>query len=148
MKIILLKEVGKLGEKYDVVKVKNGFGRNFLIPRKLAVIANKPNLNKLRSLKEAEEAKRAKLLEGFKKDAGILEAKVLTIGAKAGTTDKIFGSVTNVQLANKIKEKFGIELDRKIIEIAEEVKTLGTHKATIKLHKEVIATLTFEVIKE
>lgn len=148
MKIILLKEVERLGEKYDVVKVKDGFGRNFLIPKKLAVIANKPNMNKLRSLKEAEEAKRAKLLEEFKKNAEVLESKVLTIGAKSGTTEKIFGSVTNVQLANRIKEEFGIDLDRKIIEIEEEVKTLGTHKAVIKLHKEVVASLTFEVIKE
>ncbi len=148
MKIILLKEVERLGEKYDVLEVKNGFGRNFLIPQKLAVIANRPNMNKLRSLKEAEEARRAKMLEEFKQNAEIIEAKVLTIGAKAGTTEKIFGSVTNVQIANRLKEEFGIEVDRKIIEIEEEVKTLGTHKATIKLHKEVVANLTFEVVKE
>jgi len=148
MKIILLKEVERLGEKYDVVEVKNGFGRNYLIPQKLAVIANRPNMNKLRSLKEAEEAKRAKMLEEFKQNAEVIESKVLTIGAKAGTTDKIFGSVTNVQLANKLKEEFGIEVDRKVIEIEEEVKTLGTHKAVVKLHKEVVANLTFEVVKD
>jgi len=148
MEIILLKDVERLGEKYEVIKVKNGFGRNFLIPQKMAVIANRPNMNKLRSLKEAEENKRAKLLEEFRKNAALIESKVLTIGAKAGTTDKIFGSVTNVQLANRIKEEFGIELDRKIIEIEEEVKTLGTHKAVVKLHKDVVANLTIEVIKE
>ncbi len=148
MKIILLKEVERLGEKYDVVEVKNGFGRNYLIPQKLAVIANRPNMNKLRSLKEAEEAKRAKMLEEFKKNAEVIEANVLKIGAKAGTTDKIFGSVTNVQLANKLKDEFGIEVDRKLIEIEEEVKTLGTHKAIVKLHKDVVANMTFEVIKE
>ncbi len=148
MKIILLKEVERLGEKYDVVEVKNGFGRNFLIPQKLAVIANRPNMNKLRSLKDAEEAKRAKMLEEFRKNVEIIEAKVLTIGAKAGTTDKIFGSVTNVQLANRLKEEFGIDVDRKTIEIDEEVKTLGTHKAIVKFHKEVVANLTFEVVKE
>lgn len=148
MEIILLKDVEKLGDKYEVVTVKDGYGRNFLIPQKMGVIANTPNLNKLRSLKEAEESKRAKLLEEFRAHAAAIEGKVLTIGAKSGTTDKIFGSVTNVQIANRIKEEYGIELDRKIISIDEEVKTLGEHKATVKLHKEVIANLTFEVVKE
>ena len=148
MEIILLKNMEKLGTKYDVVKVKDGFGRNFLIPHKMGVIANKTNLNKLQSLKEAEERKLAALLQDFRKNAEMIEGKTFTIGAKAGTTDKIFGSVTNVQLANKLKAELGLEVDRKIIEIEEEVKTLGTHKATVKLHPEVIANMTFEVIKE
>lgn len=148
MKIILLKNIEKLGEKYDVVKVKDGYGRNFLIPKKAAVIANKSNLNKLQSLKDAEELKRAILLKEFRKNAELIEGKTFTIGAKAGTTEKIFGSVTNVQLANRIKEEIGIELDRKIIILEEEVKTLGEHKAIVKLHKEVEAVMTFEVVKE
>lgn len=148
MEIILLKNMESLGAKYDVVNVKDGFGRNFLIPQKKAVIANKTNLNKLQSLKEAEERKLVALLEDFRKNAELIEGKTFTIGAKAGTTEKIFGSVTNVQLANKLKEDLGIEVDRKIIEIEEEVKTLGTHKATVKLHSEVIANMTFEVVKE
>ncbi|HEB61684.1 MAG TPA: 50S ribosomal protein L9 [Bacteroidetes bacterium] len=148
MKVILLKDMEKLGSKYDVATVKDGYGRNFLIPRKFAVIANKTNMNKLQSLKAAEEKKMAAMLEEFKKQAESIESKVFEIGAKAGTTDKIFGSVTNVQLANKLKEDLGIDLDRKIIEIEEEVKTLGTHKALVKLHKDVVATMTFEVIKE
>ncbi len=138
----------KLGVKYDVATVKDGYGRNFLIPRKYAVIANKTNMNKLQNLKDAEERKAAAMLEEFKKYAESIESKVFEIGAKAGTTDKIFGSVTNVQLANKLKEDLGISLDRKIIEIEEEVKTLGTHKALVKLHKDVVATMTFEVVKE
>ena len=138
----------KLGSKYDVATVKDGYGRNFLIPRKFAVIANKTNMNKLQNLKAAEERKLAAMLEEFKKYAESIESKVFEIGAKAGTTDKIFGSVTNVQLANKLKEDLGIDIDRKIIEIEEEVKTLGTHKALVKLHKDVVATMTFEVVKE
>ena len=148
MKVILLKDMEKLGSKYDVATVKDGYGRNFLIPRKFAVIANKTNMNKLQSLKAAEEKKMAAMLEEFKKQAESIEAKVFEIGAKAGTTDKIFGSVTNVQLANKLKEDLSIDIDRKIIEIEEEVKTLGTHKALVKLHKDVVATMTFEVVKE
>ncbi len=148
MKVILLKDMEKLGSKYDVATVKDGYGRNFLIPRKFAVIANKTNMNKLQNLKAAEERKLAAMLEEFKKYAESIESKVFEIGAKAGTTDKIFGSVTNVQLANKLKEDLGIDIDRKIIEIEEEVKTLGTHKALVKLHKDVVATMTFEVVKE
>ncbi len=120
MKVILLKDIERLGDKYDVLK----------------------------SLKDAEEVKRMKMLEEFRKNAELIEGKVFTIGAKAGTTEKIFGSVTNVQLANKIKEDLGIDLDRKIIEIEEEVKTLGEHKAKVNLHREVVATMTFEVVKE
>ena len=148
MEIILLKNIKKLGEKYDVVKVKNGYGRNFLIPKKAAVIANKSNLNKLQSLKDAEELKKAILLKEFRKNAELIEGKTFTIGAKAGTTEKIFGSVTNVQLSNRIKEEIGIDIDRKIIILEEEVKTLGEHKAIVKLHKEVEAVMTFEVVKE
>ncbi len=148
MKVILLKDIERLGDKYDVISVKDGYGRNYLIPQKMAVIANKTNTNKLKSLKDAEEVKKMKMLEEFKKNAELIEGKVFTIGAKAGTTEKIFGSVTNVQLANKIKEDLGIDLDRKIIEIEEEVKTLGEHKAKVNLHREVVATMTFEVVKE
>ncbi len=148
MKVILLKDIERLGDKYDVISVKDGYGRNYLIPQKMAVIANKTNTNKLKSLKDAEEVKKQKMLEEFRKNAELIEGKVFTIGAKAGTTEKIFGSVTNVQLANQIKEELGIDLDRKIIEIEEEVKTLGEHKAKVNLHREVVATMTFEVVKE
>jgi large subunit ribosomal protein L9 len=148
MKVILLKDIEKLGAKYDVATVKDGYGRNFLIPRKYAVIANRTNISKMQNLKQAEEKKIEAMLEEFKKYAESIESKVFQIGAKAGTTEKIFGSVTNVQLANKLKEDLGIDLDRKIIEIEEEVKTLGTHKAKVKLHKDVVATMTFDVVKE
>ena len=148
MKIILLKDMERLGKKYDVVTVKDGYGRNYLIPKKLAVIANKTNLNKMQNLKEAEERKLEAMLEQYRKHAEMIEGKVFDIGAKAGTTDKIFGSVTNIQLANKIKEDLGFEVDRKNIEIPEEVKTLGTYTAVVKLHPEVSATMTFNVVKE
>ena len=138
----------RLGKKYDVVTVKDGYGRNYLIPKKFAVIANKTNLNKMQNLKEAEERKLEAMLEQFRNQAEMIENKVFNIGAKAGTTDKIFGSVTNIQLANKIKEELGFEVDRKNIEIPEEIKTLGTYTAEVKLHPEVTATMTFNVVKE
>jgi large subunit ribosomal protein L9 len=148
MKIILLKDMENLGGKYDIVEVKNGYGLNFLIPQKIALVANKTNISKLGNLRLAESKKRAQMVDLFKEHAAKIEAKVFEIGAKTGTTDKIFGSVTNIQLANKIKEDLGIEIDRKTIEIEEEVKNLGTHTAKIKLHPEVVATMTFEVVKE
>jgi large subunit ribosomal protein L9 len=148
MKVLLLKDMDNLGNKYDVVEVKNGYGMNFLIPQKIALIANQANINRLENQKRAEAKKLALMVDVFKENAKLIESKVFEIGAKVGTTDKIFGSVTNVQLANKIKEDIGLDIDRKIIEIDEEVKALGTHTAKIKLHPEVIATMTFEVVKE
>ncbi|MGE5355297.1 MAG: 50S ribosomal protein L9 [Deltaproteobacteria bacterium] len=148
MKIVLLKDMENLGNKYDVVEVKNGYGMNYLIPQKIALIANQANINKLKTQQKSEEKKLALMVDVFKDHAKLIESKVFEIGAKAGTTDKIFGSVTNIQLANKIKEELGIEIDRKVIEIDEEVKTLGQHTAKIRLHPEVVATMTFEVVKE
>jgi large subunit ribosomal protein L9 len=148
MKIVLLKDMENLGNKYDVVEVKNGYGMNYLIPQKIALIANQANINKLKNQEKAEAKKLMLMVDVFKDHAQLIESKVFEIGAKVGTTDKIFGSVTNIQLANKIKEDLGLEIDRKVIEIDEEVKTLGQHTAKIKLHPEVVATMTFEVVKE
>lgn len=148
MEIILLKDIDNVGEKHEIVKVKDGYARNFLIPGKLAVIANKINLNKLEHNKRIEKAREDAMLDEYRAIADKLSNKVLTIGAKAGTTDKIFGSVTNVQLANVLKEKFELDIDRKKIVLEEEVKTLGEHVAILKLHPEVEVNLNFEVIKE
>lgn len=148
MKVILIKDMDSLGSKYDIVNVKDGYGRNYLIPQKFAVVANQANINIQENLKKADMRKLAQMVDVFKEYAQKIEAKVFQIGAKVGTTDKIFGSVTNIQLANKIKEELDIEVDRKVIEIVEEVKSLGTHTATLKLHPEVTATMTFEVVAE
>ena len=98
MDIILLKDVDNLGDKHDVVSVKNGFGRNYLIPQKLAVIANPTNMKKLDALKAEEEAKEAARVDEYKAIATQLEGKTLKVGVKAGTSGKIFGSVTNIQI--------------------------------------------------
>ena len=148
MDIILLKDIDNLGDKHEVVKVKDGFARNYLIPGKKAVIANKTNLNKLDHMRRVEKAKEDAMLDEYRAIADKLSSEVLTIGAKSGTTEKIFGSVTNVQLANVLKEKYGIEIDRKKIELEEEIKTLGEHVAKLKLHPDVVVDLKFEVVKE
>ncbi len=148
MQVILLENIEKVGEKFEVVKVKDGYGRNYLIPQGKAIIANKTNLSRLDDYKAREAAKTAKLLEEAQAIAEKLQSEVLTIPAKAGTSGKIFGSVTNVQLAQVIKEKYELEIDRRIIEMPEEVKTLGSYTALVKLHPEITAQVNFEVVQD
>lgn len=148
MEIILLKDVDNVGYKYDVVNVKNGFGRNYLIPQKLAVIANDTNRAKLAEVTAKIEAENAARVGEFKEMAEKLAASVLKIGAKAGTSGKIFGSVTNVQVVQAIKEQLGLDVERRAIHLNEDVKMLGSYTATAKLHKEVEANVSFEVVAD
>lgn len=148
MDVILLKNVEKLGDKHDLVTVKNGFGRNYLIPQGMALIANRTNRAKLDNLKRIENAERARRKDEFQAIADQLKGQVLKIGAKAGTSGKIFGSVTNIQIAQALKEQFEVEVERKRVLIEEEVKELGTYVAKLDLHPEVQAPVTFEVIKD
>ena len=148
MDVILLKDIEKVGEKHKVVTVKNGYGRNFLIPQKMAIIANEANRKKLDELMQKEAAVEAEKIAVFQKVADQLEGKSLKIGAKAGASGKIFGSVTNVQIANALKEQFDIDVERRLIEMPEEIKELGTYKADLKLHKKVAISIDFEVVEE
>lgn len=147
MEIILLQDVQNLGYKDDVVKVKNGYGRNYLIPQGMAVLATPSAKKQL----EENLKQRAHKLAKIKADAEELAAKLngvsLTIGAKTSATGTIFGSVNNIQIAEALAKK-GFEIDRKIIVINDAVKELGSYKATIKLHKEVSAEINFEVVAE
>ena len=147
MEVILKEDVLNLGYKDDVVNVKNGYGRNYLIPQGKAIIASESAKKML-----AEDLKqRAHKLEKIKATAQELAAKMegvsLTIGAKASTTGTIFGSVTNIQIAEALKEK-GFDVDRKSIVIKEAVKELGNYTAVAKLHKEVSVDIPFEVVAE
>ena len=147
MQVILKEDILNLGYKDDVVTVKSGYGRNYLIPQGKAVIATPSALKML-----AENMKqRAHKLEKLKNDAKELAAKLegvsLTIGAKTSSTGKIFGSVNNIQIAEAL-EKAGYEVDRKVIFIKESVKEVGAYKAILKLHKEVSVEIPFEVVAE
>ena len=147
MEIILLEDVINVGYKDDVVTVKSGYGRNFLIPQRKAILAT-PSAKKVL----AENLRqRAHKLEKIKKEAAELAEKLnglsLTIGAKASATGTIFGSVTNIQIAEALAKK-GFAIDRKTIVIKEAVKELGTYKAILKLHKDVSAEISFEVVAE
>lgn len=148
MEIILLKDLGKVGDKHEVVTVKNGYGRNFLIPKGLGLIANKTNLVKLDKIKADAAAIEEAKLDEYKQMATQLEGKKLNIGVKSGTSGKIFGSVSNIQIAAALKDQLGIEIERKKIELPEEIKELGTYQATLKLHSQVTSVIDFELIKE
>lgn len=148
MDIILLQDVEKVGDKHTVVTVKDGYGRNFLIPQKLAIIANKSNLARLAELQKQEERRAAKMIGTYQEIADRLRDTVIRIGAKTGTSGKIFGSVTNVQIAQAIKDQTEIDIERRKITLEEEVKELGTYTAILNLHKDVDAKVNFEVVSE
>ena len=147
MEVILKEDVINLGYKDDIVTVKAGYGRNFLIPTGKAVIASESAKKVL-----AENLKqRAHKLAKIKADAEELAAKMngvsLTIGAKTSSTGTIFGSVNNIQIAEAL-EKLGFNVDRKLIVLKEAVKEVGSYKALLKLHKEVSVEIPFEVVSE
>lgn len=147
MEIILLKDIDNLGYKHDVVDVKPGYGRNYLIPQKMAVIANAPNRKKLEKIMEEIESKEQARLEEYKQIASNLEGKTLKIGVKAGTSGKIFGSVTNVQIAAALQEQHDVDIDRRKIKV-DDIKELGSYVATLELHKEVSTTIDLELVQE
>jgi len=148
MEVILLTDIEKVGYKHDVTTVKNGYGRNFLIPKGFAIIANAANMKKLDELKAKEEAAEAANLAVYQEMATKLAGAKLTIGAKSGTSGKIFGSITSVQIANALKEQMEMDVERRKIELPDEMKEIGTYKAIIKFHPEVEATVDFDVVKE
>ena len=148
MQVILLKDIDKLGYKHDVVEVKPGYGRNYLIPQGFAKIANKTNMGELDEIKRVEQEQEAARLAEYQEMATKMDGVVLKIGAKAGTSGKIFGSVTNVQIAAALKEELDLDVERRKISIAEEVKELGTYHADIALHPDVQPKIAFEVVAE
>ena len=148
MEVILLKDVDNLGIKFDVVAVKPGYGRNYLIPQGLAQVANVSNKKHVEEVKKQQSAKFAKLIEDYKQLAEKLKASKIIVGAKSGASGKLFGSVTNIQVAEALKKQFDLTVDRKKIHIQGEVKELGIYKATVNLFKEVMTDIEFEVIAE
>ncbi len=147
MQVILKEDVVNLGYKDDIVTVKNGYGRNFLIPQGKAVIASESAKKVLAENLRQRAHKLAKIKEDAQALAAKMEGVTLTIGAKTSSTGTIFGSVGNIQVAEAL-EKQGYEIDRKIIYIKETVKEAGSYKALLKLHKEVSVEIPFEVVSE
>lgn len=148
MEVILLKDIENLGTKFDVVTVKPGYGRNYLIPQGFAQVANASNKKHNEEIKKQQSAKIAKLIEDYKALAEKLKASKIVVGAKAGTTGKLFGSVTNIQVAEALKKQFDLTVDRKRVHIIGEVKEVGTYKANVNLYKEVATEIEFDVVAE
>lgn len=149
MQVILKKDVEKLGFADDLVTVKPGYALNYLIPQGMAVVASDSNRRILAEVIKQKEKKEAMLLAGIKDIIARLETAKLTIGAKVGTTEKIFGSVTPYHVAEAIKKAIDVEIDRRKIHIVEgEVKTLGTYTAEVAIGKDQKVTVTFEVVAE
>ena len=147
MEVILIKDVDNLGDANELVKVRDGYGRNYLIPRGLAVIANEGNRKMMVERQKGEVARERKLLEKIQEVTAQLQANTIKVGAKVGASDKIFGSITNVQLAKKKKKQIGLVVDRKKIVLPDEVKTLGNFTAHIALDKDHNIPVNFEVIE-
>ena len=148
MQVILIQDVDNLGGRNELVTVKNGYARNFLIPQKFAIEGSPSNLKKLEETLKVKAKKEAAMLAELKKVIEVLTASPLSLGAKTGTTGKIFGSVTSLQIARAIRDQKGNEIDRKRITIADEVKELGSYKASIDFGNGNTTEVEFEVIAE
>lgn len=148
MQVILIQDVDNLGGSNELVSVKNGYARNFLIPKKLAVEASPSNLKQLEERLKVKRKKEEKMLAEINQVITRLQEGPLKLGAKTGTSGKIFGSVTALQISRAIREQRGYEIDRKKISINEEVKELGQYKATIDFGNGKSTEVDFEVIAE
>ena len=148
MQVILIQDVNNLGGANELVTVKNGYGRNYLIPKKFAVEASPNKMKQMEEKLKQQAKKEAKLLAEVNNVIAVLNDGALKIGAKTGTSGKIFGSVTSVQIARAIKEQKGYEIDRRRIHIIDEVKELGTFKAKVDFGNGNETEVEFEVVAE
>ncbi|MCD4681829.1 MAG: 50S ribosomal protein L9 [Bacteroidales bacterium] len=149
MEIILKQDMPKLGYINDIVKVKSGYARNYLIPNGMAIAATETNRKVLAEVLKQKSFKEEKTRKEAETLAKALDGITVKIGAKAAETGKIFGSVNNIQVSEAIKEQFKYDIDRKkIIVDGENIKELGTYSADVMLHKEIKATINFEVFAD
>jgi large subunit ribosomal protein L9 len=148
MEIILIQDVDNLGGKNEVVRVKNGYARNYLLPRQLAVENSPSNKKQLEERMKQVKKKEDKMLAEINSVIAKLNEAPLKLGAKTGTSGKIFGSITSLQISRAIREQKGYEIDRKKISLPDEVKEIGTYKATIDFGNGKSTEVEFEVVAE
>jgi large subunit ribosomal protein L9 len=148
MKIILQKEVEKLGAPGDVVDVADGYARNFLIPRKLAVPATRGGVKHAQTMKQAHEARVEKAAAEARELADRLTASPLRLGAKAGEDGRLFGSITANHVADELQRATGVEIDKRRVNLSEPIRSIGTHEVQVHLHPEVEVTVTVEVVEQ
>ena len=148
MKLILLEDVKSVGKKGDIVNKNDGYALNYLIPKKLAVEATKANMNDLELKKKAEEKRKKEELEEAKKIAEQLNDKVVKVSVKAGENGKVFGSVTNKEIADALAKQTGMDIDKKKISFDAPIKMVGRRIVKIKLHPQVTVELAVEIVGE
>jgi large subunit ribosomal protein L9 len=148
MQVILIQDVNNLGGTNEVVSVKNGYARNYLFPRQMAVEASPSNMKQLDERLKQQKKKEEKMLAEVNKVIDVLKESPLKIGAKTGTSGKIFGSVTSVQIARAIRDQKGYEIDRRRIHLVDDVKELGNYKAKIDFGNGQETEVELEVVAE
>jgi large subunit ribosomal protein L9 len=148
MKVILKQDVKGLGKKDDLVNVSDGYARNFLFPRGLAVEANQGNLNIMKTRKEAEKSKKDREMAHARELAEKLRNVEVVIRAKTGESGKLFGSITSKDISDKLKEDFRLDIDRKKIAMPEAIKATGSYEVDVKLYPEVSGKLKVRVESE
>lgn len=148
MEVILLQDVKALGKKGQIVKVNDGYARNFILPKKLGLEANSKNLNDLKLQKANEEKVAAEHLAAAKELAAELMDKEIVLSLKLGEGGKTFGSISSKEIAEAAKEQLGYDIDKKKIQLKESIKSLGVHNVVLKLHPKVTAELKVKVTEE
>lgn len=146
MKVILRSDVANVGKKGDIVEVADGFGRNYLVPKGLALKATNGSLEQAASMRRARDTRDAKDRGAAEEVAQKLVPTVITVEAKAGAEGRLFGSVTSADVATAVQEQTGIELDRRKLHLDEPIKSLGTHLVATRLHADVEFAITVEVV--
>jgi large subunit ribosomal protein L9 len=148
MQVILIQDVNNLGGINEVVNVKNGYARNYLFPRQMAVEASPSNMKQLDERLKQQKKKEEKMLAEANKVIEVLKESPIKIGAKTGTSGKIFGSVTSVQIARAIRDQKGYEIDRRRIQLLDDVKELGNYKARIDFGNGQDTEIELEIVAE
>lgn len=148
MKVILLQDVKGHGKKGDVVNASDGYARNFLLPRKLAVEANNENMNLLEGQKASQQHKIDVQIAQAKELAEKINGITLELTAKGGTSGKIFGSISTKEIAKELENKYGIKIDKKKLVVDEEIKSFGTYNITVKPYKDITGVLKVKVSEE
>ncbi|REF36454.1 50S ribosomal protein L9 [Thermasporomyces composti] len=146
MKLILTQEVSGLGGPGDIVEVKDGYGRNYLMPRGLAIRWTKGGEKQVAAIRKAREVRQIRDLDQAREVKAQLEGLTITVPARSGASGRLFGSVTPADIVEAVKQAGGPQIDKRRIEIANPIKTLGSHQVSVRLHPELSATLALEVV--
>ncbi len=147
MKVILREDIHRLGKSGEIVTVKDGFARNYLLPRKMAMLANEKNVKQVEHDRTVISARQSKLKGSAQQEAAKLEALSVKITRKVGQQDKLYGSVTSLDIAEALAVQ-GHRVDRRLIHLPEPLKAIGSHQVELRLHREVSAKITVEVVPE